>query len=94
MRALAANAAEHPPFLKNHGPGNEGKKKKDRKNDAGDQSGLLENSHNVGRKNRIEEKNDVPLSERELFFLGVKTVTHAPNTRNQYDAQVSHCAAY
>jgi hypothetical protein len=80
--------------LKNHRPRNEGKKEQDRKDDAGDQSGLRENAHNVGRKNSIEEKNDVPLSERELFFLGLKTVAHAPNTRNPFDAEVSGCAAY
>jgi len=33
-------------------------------------------------------------SGKEKFFLGVKTVTHAPDTRNQYDAEVSGCAAY
>jgi hypothetical protein len=33
-------------------------------------------------------------SAKVNFFLGVKTVTHAPNTRNQFDAQVSHPAAY
>jgi len=33
-------------------------------------------------------------SAKEKFFLGVKTVTHAPNTRNQYDAQVFDGAAY
>src|SRR5215472_18502625 len=33
-------------------------------------------------------------SAKEKFFLGVKTVTHAPNSRNPYDAQVSCSAAY
>src|SRR5205807_211983 len=67
LGALTADAAEHAPFLKNHGPGNEGEEKKDRKNAAGDPSGLHENFRNIGRKNRVEKKNDVPLSEREIF---------------------------
>src|SRR5262252_10009391 len=91
--ALAANASEHPPFLKNHGPRNEGEKEKDCKNDAGDQSGLLKNSHNVGRKDRIEKKNGAPLSEREVFS-GRKNRNTRTNTRNQYDAQVFDGAAY
>src|SRR5438105_3416344 len=63
----APNRAEQATFLKNHGPGNEGEEKKDRKNAAGDPSGLHENFRNIGRKNRVEKKNDVPLSEREIF---------------------------
>jgi hypothetical protein len=35
-----------------------------------------------------------PSAKENYFFLGIKNVTHAPNTRNQYDAQVSHRAAY
>ena len=33
-------------------------------------------------------------SAKEKFFLGVKNLTHAPITRNPYDAQVSLSAAY
>jgi hypothetical protein len=88
MSALPADAAEHSPFLKNHGPRNEGEEKKDRKNDAGDQSGLLEDAHNVGCKNRSEEKNDVPLSESE-FFSGRKN----RNTRTQHPQPI-RCASF
>src|SRR5262245_24493118 len=33
-------------------------------------------------------------SAKVKSFLGVKNVTHEPNTRNQYDGQVFHSAAY
>jgi len=47
--ALAADAAKHTPFLEDHGPRNEGKEKKKRKNPARDHPGLLKNVSNIGR---------------------------------------------
>jgi hypothetical protein len=46
--ALTADAAKHTPFLEDHGPRNEGKEKKNRKNYARDQSCLLKNVSKIG----------------------------------------------
>jgi hypothetical protein len=62
--ALAADASEHPQLLQNHGPGNDGKEKKQEKNAAGDQAGLRKNISEIRGKNGCEQKNDVPLSEK------------------------------
>jgi hypothetical protein len=51
--------------LQNHGPGDDRKEKQKQQNAAGDPAGLGEDISNIGSKNRSEQKNDVPLSEKK-----------------------------
>jgi len=88
---FAPDAAEHPHFLQNHGPGDGRKEKKKKQNAAGDPAGLGEDISNIGSKNRGEQKNGVPLSEKKMIcdretvniFLGLRNVAHASRARNQ-----------
>jgi hypothetical protein len=63
--ALPPDASEEAELLENHGPGNNGEQKKKQKNAAGDPASLREDVSDIGYKNRGEQKNDVPLSERK-----------------------------
>jgi hypothetical protein len=63
--ALAPDAAEHPQFLQDHGPGDDGKEKKKQKNAAGNPASLGEDISNIGEKNRSEQRNGEPLSEKK-----------------------------
>jgi hypothetical protein len=51
--------------LQNHGPGDDRKEKQKQKNAAGDHASLGEDISNIGSKNRGEQKNGVPLSEKK-----------------------------
>ena len=55
--ALAANASEQTELLKNHGPGNNGKKKKQSQNTARDPTGVGENASQIDQKNTSNQKN-------------------------------------
>jgi hypothetical protein len=77
--------------LQNHGPGDDRKEKQKQKNAAGDPASLGEDISNIGSKNRGEQKNGVPLSEKKMIcdretvniFLGLRNVAHASRARNQ-----------
>jgi len=79
--ALAANTAEHAELLKNHGPGDDGKQQKQKKNAARDETGLRKDVNDIGGEEQDEQKNDEPLSVRECcvtakrstFFWARKT---------------------
>jgi hypothetical protein len=51
--------------LQDHGPGDDGKEKKKQKNATGNPASLGEDISNIGQKNRSEQKNGEPLSEKK-----------------------------
>jgi hypothetical protein len=55
--ALPADTAEQTNLLKNHGPGNNGKKKKQSQNTARNPAGVGENASQIDQKNTSNQKN-------------------------------------
>jgi hypothetical protein len=51
--------------LENHGPGNDGEHEKEQQDAAGHPASLRENVSDIRGKDRREQKNDVPLSEKK-----------------------------
>jgi hypothetical protein len=67
--ALATYAAKESELLKNHGPGDDRKQKKNRQDDARDPTGILENASEVDENDCGEQKNDFPLSKKKILRL-------------------------
>jgi citrate lyase alpha subunit len=74
--ALTANAAKHPEFLKDHGPGDDREDCKQEQDAAGDPARLSKNVTEISDKNRSEQKNDAT-PQLVTKFSYFKNVTHA-----------------
>ena len=74
--ALATDAAEESDLLKNHGPGNDGKQKKNREDDARNPTGVLQNVSEVDQNDCREQIDDVSPQYDENFTTS-RTVAHA-----------------
>src|SRR5437016_5263999 len=70
---LAADASEEAKLLENHAPRDDGKHEKQEQNAAGDPASLRKNISDVGCKNRVEQKNNVPLSESKRFVTAMRS---------------------
>jgi hypothetical protein len=55
--ALTADAAEHAELLKNHGPGNNGEKKKQSQNTTRNQSCVAQDASEINQKKTSNQKN-------------------------------------
>jgi hypothetical protein len=74
--ALTANAAEHAEFLKDHGPGDDGKNPEQDQNAAGNPARLRKNVTEISDEERSGQENDAtPQSELNLAYL--RNVAHA-----------------
>jgi hypothetical protein len=62
--------------LKNHGPGNNGKKQEKSENPAGNPAGLRKKILQVNQQKCVEQKNDVSPSVTAKFS-NLSTVAHA-----------------